>query len=91
MHVVGSLLDLDLTPFNPPVSIPASGGVFQYAIQVDNLRQDQAVFEIWTALDRPDGSQLFPAAGPFRSQVQAGWSVSKADLAQAIPATDPAG
>lgn len=83
-------LTLTVTPYNPPIIIPASGGTFQYAAEVKNNGAAQAAFDVWTAIQRPDGSTV-PGAGPFRIRVPGGWSAGREDLTQEIVATDPPG
>jgi photosystem II stability/assembly factor-like uncharacterized protein len=84
-------LTLTLTPYNPPIVIPATGGTFQSAIEVKNNGTPQAVFDVWTSITRPDGTKVDPAAGPFRVQSPGGWSASRDDLSQELTASDPPG
>ncbi len=84
-------LALTLLPYNPPIVIPASGGTFQYAIAIENLKVNSVKFDTWTSITKPDGSTVDPAGGPFRAYVPGGWSASRDDLTQEILAGDPPG
>lgn len=90
----GSLLPdatLTLTPYNPPIVIPPSGGIFQYQIDIENKEMYQVRFEIWTSLTLPDGSTMSPADGPFEARIPGGWSISRDDLTQSILPENPPG
>jgi photosystem II stability/assembly factor-like uncharacterized protein len=84
-------LTLTLTPYNPPIVIPASGGTFQYAVEVENNGTAQATFDVWTSITNPDGETVNPATGPYRIQVSGGWSAGRDDASQEILASDPPG
>jgi hypothetical protein len=42
-----SNMDINSNPINPPITIPANGGSFQYNINVHNLGSTPATFQIW--------------------------------------------
>ncbi len=84
-------LTLTLTPYNPPIVIPASGGAFQFTIDVKNNETNQAVFDVWTSMTSPDGKSFAPTTGPFRVRLPGGWSASQDYLYQEMLASDPPG
>ncbi|MBL7190491.1 S8 family serine peptidase [bacterium] len=79
-----------LNPQNPPITIPANGGAFEFEIGVSNNSSTVAVVDIWTFIYLPSGAQYGPVinAGPFN--VQTGASPYRL-RSQAVPANAPAG
>ena len=53
-----------LTPYNPPITLPESGGTFQDAIEASNRRARPLAFDAWTTFTYPDGSVSGPVFGP---------------------------
>jgi hypothetical protein len=49
-----------LTPQNPPILIPASGGTFQYFFGAGNYESITLSFDLWTMVTLPDGSEYGP-------------------------------
>ena len=56
-------LTLTVSPHNPPVTLPSSGGSFDFTVGIDNVGPVSAGFETWTLLEYPDGALV----GPLRA------------------------
>jgi hypothetical protein len=46
-------MDINTTPVNPPITIPANGGNFQYNINVHNLGTSPQTFQVWNKIRDP--------------------------------------
>jgi hypothetical protein len=57
-------LDVTLTPVNPPLTVPANGGSFQFNASVLNNGPTQAPFAAWARMKYPDGTYTAPTLGP---------------------------
>ncbi len=90
VNVGVSALEITLIPYNPPIQIPASGGVFSYNINVANNEAAPLTFDGWTTATLPNGSQFGPVLGPINLTLPAGSSLGR-DRNQAVPAAAPAG
>ncbi len=55
-----SELSITVTPENPPIIIPGSGGTFHYYMLVENNATDPMTFDIWTEADIADGETISP-------------------------------
>ncbi|MBL7190970.1 T9SS type A sorting domain-containing protein [bacterium] len=80
-----------LDPINPPIQIPANGGIFVYYIGVDNSANPIPVtLDIWTYATLPNGTQYGPLlnAGPFN--IAAGSAPIRL-RSQNVPASAPSG
>ncbi len=83
----GGTLELTMTPYDPPVQIPAAGGQFSYEVTLvtDHQITVTAVFDAVL----PNGN-VYPVMSPPAMTLDAG-SYSWPDLAQSVPAGAPAG
>ena len=72
-----SALNLTLTPSNPPILIPASGGSFNYTIAVANTDSVAASFQGWIMQYTPGGLWQGPMLGPVGGSVPAGVSITR--------------
>jgi hypothetical protein len=79
-----------LVPYNPPIQVPASGGSFDFNIEVANNGTDPETFDIWTMATLPNGSEYGPIIYLPDFTAPASWS-SNRDRTQAVPATAPTG
>lgn len=86
----GGPLTVTLTPFNPPIQIPANGGSFEFNIAAANSGTSPFTFDIWTMATLPDGSEYGPIIGPVSLTVEPGMSVDR-DRIQGVPAGAAAG
>ncbi|TKJ40833.1 hypothetical protein CEE37_07680 [candidate division LCP-89 bacterium B3_LCP] len=87
---VPSDLEIVLTPVSLPIVIPASGGSFDYNIEVSNLGLDTVTCDVWCNVLLPDGSLYGPLVGPASITVQPGSSLNR-DRTQNVPTNAPAG
>jgi hypothetical protein len=55
-----SVLHLTLTPLNPPILIPPSGGRFQFTALVENDSAAAVQFDFWTMVTLPGGGTIGP-------------------------------
>jgi len=89
------LIETDVTitikPYNPPITIPASGGNFQYAIMVTNNEATPVTFNIWTVAILPNGKTYGPMFGPVDFHIPDRWSSNRDDLIQQVPKFAPQG
>jgi photosystem II stability/assembly factor-like uncharacterized protein len=83
-------LSVTVTPHNPPVSIPSSGGHFDFALELRNDEAGTVSFEMWTMLEQPDGSMVGPLHGPSEFQLPSSW-MSGNDLSSYLGPDAPAG
>jgi len=79
-----------LTPINPPIVIPASGGSFNYNVLVTNNESSAATFDAWTMAQLPNGSWFGPALGPINLTLSAGATLARVRT-QSVPASAPSG
>ena len=79
-----------LTPYNPPIVIPASGGIFDYNIAFTNNGVNPASFDSWVMVTLPSGTQMGPVLGPVNLNLPAGGSLDR-DREQAVPSRAPSG
>jgi photosystem II stability/assembly factor-like uncharacterized protein len=86
-------ITIELTPHNPPIVLPSSGGTFGYAINIGHnpTMQDWPSFEVWTEYTLPDGSVSGPVFGPERFQLPSGWSAQRGDMSEFLGADMPPG
>ncbi len=82
-------LDASLTPVNPPIIIPASGGSFSFLGEVQNGTSYPAGGVVWTAVLLPSGSEFGPLFQGSIS-VPAGGALSSS-RAQIVPNSAPPG
>jgi photosystem II stability/assembly factor-like uncharacterized protein len=85
-----SSVSITITPYNPPIIIPETGGTYQYSITVTNNEQIPVTFEVWTIYIYPNGTSSGPIYGPVEFELPAGWSSNK-DLSQYVSGDMSAG
>ena len=80
-----------LTPYNPPIEIPAGGGTFAYNVQLINNTTVPHNFYAVLFADMPNGNQYGPISPtPYLVQLPAGGTID-VDLTQNVPGNAPAG
>ena len=79
-----------LVPYNPPIQVPASGGSFDFNIEVANNGANPETFDIWTMATLPNGSEYGPIINLPGFTAPPSWSINR-DRIQAVPAGAPAG
>jgi parallel beta-helix repeat protein len=80
-----------LTPFDIPIEIAASGGSFDYAIQVTNIATVSLNMDIWCDVTFPNGSIHGPVLGPFNDVSVGSEATISRERTQAVPAGAPPG
>lgn len=83
-------LNVTLTPENPPITIPATGGSFIFNISVSNNENSPQTIDIWTMVTLPNGSEYGPLIYFNDFTAPAGFAGSR-DRIQEVPASAPAG
>ena len=84
-------LEITLTPENPPIIIPATGGSFNYNIAGANNGATPETADIWCDATLPNGSNYGPTLGPITGFTFPGnWSTNR-DRTQTVPAGAPSG
>jgi len=79
-----------LTPYNPPIQIPANGGSFNFNIEVANTGSNPETFDIWTMATLPTGSEYGPIINVPNFTAPANWSADR-DRTQSVPGGAPTG
>ncbi|HHE46107.1 MAG TPA: T9SS type A sorting domain-containing protein, partial [Bacteroidetes bacterium] len=82
-------LEVTLTPYGAPIQIPATGGSFDYNIEVANNGTSPTVCDIWCDATLPSGSHYL-TLGPVNLTLPGGF-LGDRDRTQAVPAAAPAG
>ncbi|TKJ36829.1 hypothetical protein CEE37_14685 [candidate division LCP-89 bacterium B3_LCP] len=85
-----SPVTVTLTPFNPPVTVPASGGSFDFNIAVTNNEASPSTFDVWIMVELPNGFWYGPVLGPINLTIPASVSLDR-DRTQDIPGNAPTG
>lgn len=83
-------VQVDLTPLNPPIIIPANGGSFGFLIEVSNSGTSPATLDVWTTATLPNGHVYGPIIGPVNLTMAAGFSIER-ERNQVVPAGAPTG
>jgi hypothetical protein len=86
----GGALTVTLTPYNPPIQIPAPGGSFDFNIEIVNELPIPTTFDAWIMTTLPSGMQLGPLLGPLSLTLPAGEILTR-DRTQTVPAGAPVG
>jgi len=77
-----------MTPVNPPIVIPPTGGSFQYEVEITNNAGVTQSFSFWTLAQLPNGALTDPLFGPVPVELGPGQTAS-ATLTQNVPPVDP--
>ena len=85
------LLNVTLTPHNPPIQIPAGGGSFLFDILIENNGAAGVVFDGWTVAILPDSSIFGPIILRTGLFLAAGGSILREDMTQFVPPAAPSG
>ena len=83
-------MTITLTPENPPILIPVSGGSFNFNIAVENLESTPELCDVWTEVTLPDGSTYGPIINAQSVTIPAN-TLADRDRTQYVPATAPEG
>ena len=83
-------LVVTLTPHNPPILIPASGGNFTFDASIVNTTQSPIIFDAWTEAVLPRGNVYGPIILRTNLQIPAGATIMRV-LTQNVPGNAPGG
>ncbi|TKJ37236.1 hypothetical protein CEE37_14075 [candidate division LCP-89 bacterium B3_LCP] len=83
-------VDVTLTPYNPPIQIPANGGSFDFNIAIANNDPAQQTFDAWIMVQLPNATWYGPVLGPVDLILSSGGTIDR-DRTQNVPAGAPAG
>jgi len=81
---------ITLTPEGTPISIPASGGSFDFNIAVENHETTTASVDIWTDITLPAGTVFGPIINASNISLPGNYTTDR-DRIQAIPSNAPSG
>ena len=84
------LLNVTLTPFGMPITVPANGGSFEFNIAVSNNENTPETFDIWTMVTLPNGAEYGPVINFPGFTAPAGFNGSR-DRLQSVPSSAPTG
>ena len=83
-------VSITLTPINPPIQIPASGGSFDFNVALTNNETGPATFDAWIMAELPNGSFYGPLLGPVDLTLPGSASIDR-NRTQSVPAGAPSG
>ena len=81
---------IELTPYNPPIIVPAEGGRVEFNLAGTNFGSFPIALEIWCDILLPSGAYFGPVLGPAMVSISPGASVNR-DRIQVVPGNAPAG
>ena len=83
-------LTVTLTPHNPPIVIPASGGSFQFDVEIENITASPIIADAWIEAIPPGGTAI-PIIVRTDVTFPASATITRPDLTQNVPAGAPPG
>lgn len=81
---------ITLTPINPPITIPASGGTFNFNANLTNGETSTQTFSVWIMVQLPNSSWYGPVLGPLNLTLPGSTSIVRM-RSQSVPGSAPAG
>jgi glucose/arabinose dehydrogenase len=88
---IGSKLEIDMIPQNPPITIPAGGGSFHWNVSLTNSATTPTTFDVWIDMVYPDSTISSPMITRTNLQIGAGATINRQNLTQNVPDSGPAG
>ncbi len=85
-----SQVDITLTPLDPPIQIPASGGSFDFDANLTNNQTSPTTFDVWIMVQLPSMAWYGPVLGPVTLTLPGGASLTRLRT-QFVPGSAPAG
>ena len=82
-------LEVVMTPVNPPINLPASGGTFDYNLQITNTTTITVYFDAWISVLLPNGHDYLILLREYLP-LPSGASIIRS-MSQTIPAGAPGG
>ncbi len=83
-------LQIEVDPVDPPITIPPSGGTFDYIVRATNNEVTAQSFNGWIMVTLPYGMEWGPVIGPVTLTLPGGGSVERG-LTQYVPGGAPPG
>jgi hypothetical protein len=83
-------IDIVMTPYDPPIVIPPSGGMFEFNVAITNNEETSRLIYGWIMVTLPGGKEYGPVKGPVSFTLPSGETISR-DLTQDVPAGAPPG
>ncbi len=83
-------IEITLTPINPPITIPATGGSFNFNANLTNGESSSQTFGVWIMVQLPNQSWYGPVLGPLNLTLPGSASIVRM-RSQAIPGSAPSG
>lgn len=83
-------LSVSVTPHNPPISVPGSGGNIDFAVELSNDEAASSEFEMWTMIEYPNGWLVGPLHGPEFFMLPSNWTAGS-DLSYFLGPDAPSG
>ena len=83
-------ITVTLTPYNPPILIPQTGGSFEFNIAGTNNEPDIVNCDVWCDVTLPNGSVYGPVLGPVNVDIPGNTTLDR-DRTQLVPGNAPAG
>lgn len=90
-EVGGSGLRLTMTPVNPPIIIPAGGGIIQFDAQIENRGENPQTFDAWTDVRLPNGAVFGPLILRTGLGIAPSQTISRTGIGQTVPGSAPPG
>jgi hypothetical protein len=84
-----TLLSVTLTPYHPPIIIPATGGSFEFNATIENTGASSQTFDFWVIVTLPSGSPIELTS--VLEFTLPGGSMMERVRRQRVPAPAPAG
>jgi len=70
-------VNITMTPINPPIIIPATGGSFSYTVAILNSEPTSQTFDGWIMQQLPDLSWQGPMLGPVTLTLSSGATITR--------------
>jgi hypothetical protein len=84
------ILDVTLTPLNPPITIPANGGSFNFNVSLQRTMGPTAPYTVWARIKNPNGTYTAPTLGPVTINTPVGITITR-QRSQTVPGSWAAG
>jgi len=83
-------VEITMTPVSTPIIIPATGGSFEYNIEVNNVGTGSVTFDTWIEAVLPNGNIFGPILLRESLTLNQGTTIVR-DMTQTVPSSAPAG
>jgi len=70
-------LDVNLTPLNPPIVVPAIGGSFSFDVSITRQVGPAAPYVVWTRIKNPNGTYTGNILGPITINTPVGVTITR--------------